>query len=296
MADSGTSSSRACDIPLVGEPGARKGPRHSHVRRLSRSPRTGACGRRSLLVSAILAGGLLVALTVPPLGCSSRSPAPKACPVRVKRTPPAGWAAHRTGTTTTGKSWSLPFESALGTESSCGFPGAPANGRAPLPPAVSFSSPIQEGDSSPDARYRKRENPAAMRIVAVARPGLEPGTPRFSVVRSESSNQPETPAKRGRRVRGPRLRHTRKFASFLPDSGDEWRLVSHWNWRRAARTAPDVAATPEGLIGDAGAVGDELLRIGHGITPPLSWLSTDSLRGVAEAEHRAIPEMVPSGR
>ena len=111
-----------------------------------------------------------------------------------------------------------------------------------------------------------------------------------------SSNQPETPAKRGRRVRGPRRRHTRKFASFLPDSGDEWRLVSHWNWRRAARTAPDVAATPEGLIGDAGAVGDELLRIGHGITPPLSWLSTDSLRGVAEAEHRAIPEMVPSGR
>ena len=130
----------------------------------------------------------------------------------------------------------------------------------------------------------------------MARPGLEPGTPRFSVVRSESSNQPETPAKRGRRVRGPRRRHTRKFASFLPDSGDEWRLVSHWNWRRAARTAPDVAATPEGLIGDAGAVGDELLRIGHGITPPLSWLSTDSLRGVAEAEHRAIPEMVPSGR
>ena len=157
MADSGTSSSRACDTPLVGEPGARKGARHSHVRRLSRSPRTGACGRRSLLVSAILAGGLLVALTVPPLGCSSRSPAPKACPVRVKHTPPAGWAAHRIGTTTTGKSWSLPFESALGTESSCGFPGAPADGRAPLPPAVSFSSPIQERDSSPDARYRKRE-------------------------------------------------------------------------------------------------------------------------------------------
>ena len=81
---------------------------------------------------------------------------------------------------------------------------------------------------------------------------------------------------KGRRVRGPRCRHTRKFASFPSDSGDGWRLVSHCNWRRAAHTAPDVAATSEGLIGDAGAVGDELLRIGHGITPPLFWLSTDS--------------------
>jgi hypothetical protein len=39
------------------------------------------------------------------------------------------------------------------------------------------------------------ENPAVMRESAVARPGLEPGTPRFSVMRSKVSNGPELPAK-----------------------------------------------------------------------------------------------------
>jgi hypothetical protein len=60
-----------------------------------------------------------------------------------------------------------------------------------VPPAISLSSPIQEGDPTRPARYRKRENPAPMRVVAVARPGLEPGTPRFSVVRSKRSNSGE---------------------------------------------------------------------------------------------------------
>jgi signal transduction histidine kinase len=47
---------------------------------------------------------------------------------------------------------------------------------------------------------------------------------------------------------------------------------------RAKQTAPEVAATLAGLIREAEAVGDELRRIAHGISPPL--LAT---RGLADA-------------
>ena len=54
------------------------------------------------------------------------------------------------------------------------------------------------GTSSPAIPPTSRESNsyAGLRPLEMARPGLEPGTPRFSVVRSESSNQPKTPAKR----------------------------------------------------------------------------------------------------
>ena len=61
-------------------------------------------------------------------------------------------------------------------------------------------------------------------------------------------------------------------------------------WRRSRRRrAPEVAATFEGLIGEAGAVGDELRRIGQGISPPLLAARglTAALR--AEAAHSSIP-------
>ena len=47
---------------------------------------------------------------------------------------------------------------------------------------------------------------------------------------------------------------------------------------RIAETSPDVAATLEELVGEAGAVGDELRRIGQGISPPLL-----TAHGLAEA-------------
>jgi signal transduction histidine kinase len=58
------------------------------------------------------------------------------------------------------------------------------------------------------------------------------------------------------------------------------------------RVEPGIAATLGGLIQDAVAVGDELRRIGHGISPPL--LATrglvDALK--AECEHSPIPVQI----
>jgi signal transduction histidine kinase len=58
---------------------------------------------------------------------------------------------------------------------------------------------------------------------------------------------------------------------------------------QTAQALPDVAATLGGLVGDAGAVGDELRRIGHGLSPPLLAMRglTEALR--AEAAHSPIP-------
>jgi signal transduction histidine kinase len=57
---------------------------------------------------------------------------------------------------------------------------------------------------------------------------------------------------------------------------------------RTAQT-PEIAATFEGLIAEAEAVGDELRRIGHGITPPL--LAAQGLTAAlsAEAAHSSLP-------
>ena len=60
----------------------------------------------------------------------------------------------------------------------------------------------------------------------MARPGLEPGTPRFSVVRPQLSNGLEKPAN----TRDSEVTHDdpelRKFRGLLVDSGDGWRLIS----------------------------------------------------------------------
>jgi signal transduction histidine kinase len=61
---------------------------------------------------------------------------------------------------------------------------------------------------------------------------------------------------------------------------------------RSAQTSPELAATLDRLLGDAVAVGDELRRIGQGISPPL--LTTLGLAAAltAEAAHTAIPVRV----
>ena len=58
---------------------------------------------------------------------------------------------------------------------------------------------------------------------------------------------------------------------------------------RIAQTSPEIAATLEELVGEAGAVGDELRRIGQGISPPLltSHGLTEALR--AEAALSPVP-------
>jgi signal transduction histidine kinase len=65
---------------------------------------------------------------------------------------------------------------------------------------------------------------------------------------------------------------------------------------RTAPTLPEVAATFEGLIGEAAAVGDELRRIGQGISPPL--LAAQGLTAAlrAEAAHSSIPVRVTGAR
>jgi hypothetical protein len=112
--------------------------------------------------------------------------------------------------------------------------------RAPARPLGTrrrFSGGLGPHQAHFDRRFQARvqapenKNSAIMRDCAMARPGLEPGTPRFSVVRSESSNQPKSPANNGLRGLSPRCRHARKFPSFRPDSGDGWRLASHCSRR-----------------------------------------------------------------
>jgi signal transduction histidine kinase len=58
---------------------------------------------------------------------------------------------------------------------------------------------------------------------------------------------------------------------------------------QTAPTLPEIAVTLEGLVEQAGAVGDELRRIGQGISPPLLATRglTEALR--AEAAHLSIP-------
>ena len=65
-------------------------------------------------------------------------------------------------------------------------------------------------------------------LCEVARPGLEPGTPRFSGVRVSLSNGAKTPANRRDAAAPRRAQETRKFHSFPGDSGDRWRPVARW--------------------------------------------------------------------
>ena len=59
---------------------------------------------------------------------------------------------------------------------------------------VGYQDPIRYPNDGLSSTLRKAENPAVIGVSEVARPGLEPGTPRFSVVGRNLSNSSEIPA------------------------------------------------------------------------------------------------------
>jgi hypothetical protein len=71
---------------------------------------------------------------------------------------------------------------------------------------VSLSSPIRRSVQRARNTNPKPVNLGVARDLAMARPGLEPGTPRFSVVRSRLSNGRELPANKPISVRDARGR------------------------------------------------------------------------------------------
>jgi hypothetical protein len=62
----------------------------------------------------------------------------------------------------------------------------------------------------------------------MARPGLEPGTPRFSVVGRNLSNSAESPANPAGSRDGPTRAGCRKLRSFLADSGTRMPFSAQW--------------------------------------------------------------------
>jgi len=73
-----------------------------------------------------------------------------------------------------------------------------------------------------DATRETRESAGLPRM---ARPGLEPGTPRYSVVGRNRSNKVESPAIPRVLLRHGRREEVRNFHTFLADSGTETHLV-----------------------------------------------------------------------
>ena len=89
-----------------------------------------------------------------------------------------------------------------------------------------MSRSVSYRTAAPETRKSSRR--AALRM---ARPGLEPGTPRFSVVRLPPSNSREMPANITLSCIQRRRLDQCKFRSFRRDSGDGFRLVSQYGAR-----------------------------------------------------------------
>ena len=89
---------------------------------------------------------------------------------------------------------------------------------------VSCASGISSASIPPPTRESSFH--AGYGVLEVARPGLEPGTPRFSVVRSRFSNGCEILAKQQDSSDLPDRCEVRKFRSFLADSGDGAPFIS----------------------------------------------------------------------
>ena len=108
------------------------------------------------------------------------------------------------------------------------------------------------------ALHHRTEIPQPCGISApeLARPGLEPGTPRFSVVRSRRSKDVEVPGTN--RVYGPCPSNAkrRSLRSFPGRSGDEGRVISQSPRERSARSATE-----------SGCIVRRLARAGH-VHPP----------------------------
>jgi hypothetical protein len=91
----------------------------------------------------------------------------------------------------------------------------------------------------------------------MARPGLEPGTPRFSGVRVSLSNRAKPPANKRDRAALQRAHNTRKFHSFFGDLGHGWRPVARWCASAAATPHPGLGRACGGEVerGVDGVVG-----------------------------------------
>jgi hypothetical protein len=82
----------------------------------------------------------------------------------------------------------------------------------------------------------RTEVPDLQGLWNMARPGLEPGTPRCSVGRDGLSNRAKTPAHKRGDTAPQGARDTRKFHALLGDSGDGRRPVARWVRERCLQT------------------------------------------------------------
>ena len=146
----------------------------------------------------------------------------------------------------------------------------------------------------------------------MARPGLEPGTPRFSGVRVSLSNGAKTPANRRDAAAPRRAQETRKFHSFPGDSGDRWRPVARWCASaaggphsapgrapavRSSRAPTASLALPRAHLENSGRAARALVHTGtRRPRPCLAWsrLLLSGRRSVVGAD-RAAPD-APSRR
>jgi signal transduction histidine kinase len=101
------------------------------------------------------------------------------------------------------------------------------------------------------------------------------------------------------RIAAARERERRRLESELHDSAQNrifaLRVRLRLAQERTGETAPELATTLGDLIDEAGAVGDDLRRIAHGLSPPM--LSTQGLVAALRVEggHSAIPVDVVAG-
>ena len=116
-----------------------------------------------------------------------------------------------------------------------------------------------------------------------------------------------TPARHGRRCRNrarayrgrTRAGERRRLESELHDSAQNrifaLRVKLRLAQERTGEAAPELAAQLGSLIDEAGAVGDDLRRIAHGLSPPM--LSTHGLAVALSVEgaNSAIPVDVVAG-
>ena len=86
-------------------------------------------------------------------------------------------------------------------------------------------------DSRSDRLRPMAVNRVVIGLCAMARPGLEPGTPRFSDSRVRASNRREIPAIRWVARKVWALAEVRKSRSLVADVGHELDAVAHWGRR-----------------------------------------------------------------
>ena len=96
---------------------------------------------------------------------------------------------------------------------------------------VASSSPISGPILPPDDYRRIAVNRVVIRLRLMARPGLEPGTPRFSDSRVRASNRREIPAIRWVARKVWALAEVRKSRSLVADVGHELDAVARWGRR-----------------------------------------------------------------